>query len=70
MTGKSYSNDINECHIEWARQLLSMNEARVCDIAQRVGFDNQPYFQVLFKKQMGVMPSDYRSRRSLKGEIL
>ena len=47
-----------------------MNEARVCDVAQRVGFDNQPYFQVLFKKQMGVMPSDYRSRRSLRGETL
>jgi len=66
--GKSYSNYINECRIEKARQLLSMNEARVCDVAQRVGFDNQPYFQVLFKKQVGVTPGDYRSRRSLRGD--
>jgi two-component system, response regulator YesN len=66
--GKSYSNYLNECRIEKARQLLSMNEVRVCDVAQRVGFDNQPYFQVLFKKQVGVTPGDYRSRRSMRGD--
>lgn len=68
VTGKSYSSYVNECRIEKARQLLSMNEVRVCDVAQRVGFDNQPYFQVLFKKHVGVTPGEYRSRRSLRGD--
>lgn len=67
-TGKSYSNYLNECRVEMARQLLSTNEVRVCDVAQRVGFENQPYFQVLFKKQVGVTPGDYRSRRSPRGD--
>lgn len=66
ITGKTYANYLNEWRIEQARKRLFAEEVRINEIAAMVGFDNQPYFQVLFKKQIGLTPGEYRSRQSLR----
>lgn len=43
-----------------AKQLLIETDLSILDIADSVGYDNPTYFTMLFKKQFGVPPTDFR----------
>ncbi|MCP9235236.1 helix-turn-helix domain-containing protein [Lewinella sp. JB7] len=45
-----------------ARELLSLSDLPISDIAYEVGFNDPLYFTRLFKRREGVSPSAYRSR--------
>jgi AraC-like DNA-binding protein len=49
--------------METAKQLLSTTGMTIKEIAGNTGFDNEFYFSRVFKKQMGLNPSEYRKRR-------
>lgn len=60
VTGTSPMRYFNELKIKLACRQLDTRTATVRTIAQSLGFDDPYYFSRLFKKVMGVAPSDYR----------
>ena len=61
-TGQSIANYINHVRLEEARMLLLQPDIRIKSIPSMVGFENQQYFFVIFKKQYGETPGAYRDR--------
>lgn len=43
-----------------AKQLLIETDLSILDIAESVGYDNPTYFSMLFKREIGISPSDFR----------
>lgn len=60
VTGTSPMRYFNELKIKLACQQLDTSTDTVRAIAQSLGFDDPYYFSRLFKKVMGLAPSDYR----------
>ncbi len=60
--GVGFVNYVNALRIQMARQLLKDMRYRTNEIAVMVGFDNPRYFTRVFKKIIGLAPSEYRSR--------
>lgn len=60
-TGKSISQHLTGLRLERARQLLRDPELKIYEISQMVGYPNQYYFSVWFKKNTGMTPSEYRN---------
>lgn len=59
-SGKSFFNAINEYRINCACLMLKETELSVADICFEVGFNDIPYFNRSFKKQIGYSPKNYR----------
>lgn len=60
VTGKTINQYITEYRIEKARELLSVKEYRISEVAGMVGYEDGNYFTRLFKKNTGFLPSEYR----------
>ena len=45
--------------------LLVHTNLSICEIAQKIGFDDPYYFSRLFKKEMGLSPAHYRKTHIL-----
>ncbi|WP_219836190.1 response regulator [Paenibacillus sp. R14(2021)] len=61
-TGKSFNAYVNEVRIEKAKELLLATPEQVGAIALAVGYKEYKYFANLFKKQCGIIPSEYREK--------
>ena len=59
-TGVSFCDYINKQRIERAKKLLKETGECVINIASAVGFNNVTYFNRIFKRNIGVTPSDFR----------
>lgn len=57
-TGESFIDYLTRVRIERSKQLLSRG-MKAFDVAEKVGYPNYTYFSKLFKKVVGVNPSDY-----------
>lgn len=51
--------------IEMAEKLLKTTDLSVIDIALQTGFSNGAYFGMIFKKNCGITPGEYRKKFSL-----
>ncbi len=60
--GQTLTQYRNALRVEQAALLLLATDGKILDIALRTGFDNVGYFIRLFRRIMGVSPSQYRSR--------
>lgn len=60
LTGQGLSEYISQTRIEKARLLLTTTSDSVQNIAASTGFDTAQYFSIVFKKIIGVSPSEYR----------
>lgn len=62
-TGIRFSNYLADERIQKAKEYIEASgDDRISDIAQRVGFGNNPqYFSQLFKKKTGITPSAYHA---------
>ncbi len=60
-TGKSISQHLTHLRLEKARQLLRDPELKIYEVSQMVGYPNQYYFSVWFKKNTGMTPTEYRN---------
>lgn len=60
--GFSLTEQVNRTRIEEAKRLLQMSDATVNETAAKVGFTDRSYFCKVFKKQVGLSPSDYKNR--------
>ena len=63
MTGKNFTDYLNQLRIEKAVMLLNQKESSVTDIALAVGFEDVNYFCRIFKKYMKQSPSSYQHRK-------
>ena len=66
--GRSILDEILRCRIERARQLLSDTELALPQVADASGFTSASYFSVVFAKQVGTTPAEFR-RRFGRGEV-
>nr|WP_299066828.1 helix-turn-helix transcriptional regulator [uncultured Allomuricauda sp.] len=61
----SPNNYINTKKIEKAKELLQISELNISDIAYETGFNDPQYFTRLFKKRIGLSPSEFRSQYTI-----
>ena len=59
-TGTLFSGYLNNFRVSMAKLLISDNKMRLVDIAKKTGYANQSYFQKVFKKTVGISPSEYK----------
>lgn len=59
-TGKTFSDYLVERRLRAAQYLLQSTGKSISEIAETVGYNDVKYFSKLFKKHMGVKPSEYR----------
>lgn len=64
--GKSFGDYLESVRIQKACRLLKTSGASMSEIAEQVGFSNQNYFTKVFKKAIGVTPSQYRQGAARK----
>ncbi len=64
-TGKTLNQYITDFRIEKAKQLLDDPRYRISNISSKVGYSDGNYFGKIFKKHIGVSPSEFRERKSL-----
>ncbi|AWK51437.1 DNA-binding response regulator [Clostridium beijerinckii] len=60
VTGTSYSDYINKCRIDIAKELLSSGKMNVKEVCYKVGYNDPNYFSKVFKKYEGVSPVNFK----------
>lgn len=61
----SFSEYLNYTRIRKAMSLLKQPEAKVYEVAEKTGFSDPTYFATMFRKFVGISPSQYKN--SAKG---
>jgi len=54
---------LNHLRIQKACQLLDFTDMKINQISPKVGFEDALYFTRIFKKNMGLSPSEYRDQK-------
>jgi AraC-like DNA-binding protein len=49
--------------LEHAKNALATSERAIADIALEAGFYDQSHFTAAFRRQFGMTPAEYRTRR-------
>ena len=65
ITGRTPLSWINEAVMAESKALLIQTDLPVNDIATRVGIEDASYFTRLFKKQIGITPTDFRKSKKV-----
>ncbi|UOF89492.1 response regulator [Fodinisporobacter ferrooxydans] len=58
-TGESFNHYLTLVRLEKAKAMILEGNYLVYEIAEKVGYKNTPYFSTLFKKYMGMNPTDF-----------
>ena len=61
-TGKSIFDFLLQYRLEKAKSLLMDSDSKVSVVSESVGYDNKSYFSLMFKKYVGISPSDFKTR--------
>lgn len=61
--GKNFVSYINEVRIEKAKEYLQSSYYKTYEIAEMVGVRDAHYFSKLFKKLVGMTPSEYKDKK-------
>ena len=61
-TGKTALEHIHIALVIEAKNILMSTDKTVSETAYELGFENPPYFSRLFKKEVGVTPTEYREQ--------
>lgn len=61
--GQTISAYITEMRLSHAKELLRMSTMRTSEISEAVGYMDPNYFSVVFKKNMGMTPREYRNKK-------
>src|ERR671929_922453 len=70
ITGRLLSHFLKEKRLEKAARLLKSGNMRISQIARRCGFDSENYFRQQFRMRYGMSPRQFRSRGSLRPQLL
>lgn len=63
-TGKTFTYLLNKIRIEKSKDLLKNNKSTILDVALAVGYNNQNYYNTMFKKITNLTPMAYRNSRT------
>ena len=61
VSGKTIVEHINKSRIDQAKEMLRTTEAKLSEIAERCGFDDEKYFSRVFKKYCDISPGKFRN---------
>ncbi|MEG1688441.1 MAG: helix-turn-helix domain-containing protein, partial [Hafnia sp.] len=61
-TGMTISHYLRQLRLCQAKRLLRRSEYRISEIATRCGFEDSNYFSVVFTRDAGITPREYRQR--------
>lgn len=64
-TGKAFLEYLKDVRIENAKELLTRTDLRICEVAEKVGYDSYKNFGRVFKETVGITPAEYRKRKWL-----
>lgn len=67
--GRPVATEIRRVRIERAKRELTRSNRLLSEIAQVVGFGEEKRLYEIFKREVGVPPSEYRKQRQLEGEF-
>jgi two-component system, response regulator YesN len=59
-TGKTFTDRLTDIRILKAKQLLIGSNMKTYEIAETVGYHDTRYFSQIFRKKVGVLPSEYK----------
>ena len=62
ITDKTIPTYITECRIEEAKRLLLKSDVDLKYLYSAVGFNDYNYFFVIFKKNVGCTPTEYKKK--------
>lgn len=62
--GQSFNGYLNKVRTDKAKALLLNRDMTLADISATVGFVDQSYFTKVFKKQTGMTPNEYRTKKN------
>ncbi len=57
--GRTFNDILTDYRISIAKKLLREGKFRVNEVADKVGYNDEKYFSRVFKKRVGVSPSEY-----------
>lgn len=63
-TGENIIKFLTDYRMEQAKQLLDEGTLKIVQIAKQCGYDNQSYFNRLFKNAYGITPKQYREKNN------
>jgi two-component system response regulator YesN len=61
-TSQTFKDYLTSVRIQKARELLRTTALRSSDISYQVGYNDPHYFSFVFKKNLGVSPSEFRAQ--------
>ncbi len=61
-TGKNFVDFLNEIRIEKAKEILKDVRYKTYEVAEKVGIPDAHYFSRLFKKYVGITPTEFRDQ--------
>lgn len=61
-TDFTFLSYLTQCRVRAAKKLLKGHQYKVYEVAEKVGYRDITYFSVIFKKSVGVSPSEYQDR--------
>lgn len=67
-TKLTFSNFLNNYRVEKSKELLTKSNMNLLDIALLVGFNNQNYYTMVFKKFTNNTPLQYRNNETLNNK--
>lgn len=59
-TGCRIFDYLTNVRLKWAKEFLANTDLKVTEVALRVGFEDVSYFGKVFRREIGVTPSEYR----------
>lgn len=62
-TGTNISKYIRTVRIEASRELLRDTRLQLREVAQSIGYSDANYYAKIFRKEVGISPSEYRERQ-------
>ena len=66
LTGKNYTELVQNKRLTQAAYLLETTGLSVADISERVGYENMSYFHRIFKERYGISPKKYRVEKKIE----
>lgn len=61
VTGINFSEYVNKCRIDIAKELLSNGELSIKEVCYKVGYNDPNYFSKVFKKYEGISPVNFKA---------
>ncbi|EHJ01620.1 two component transcriptional regulator, AraC family [Clostridium sp. DL-VIII] len=61
VTGINFSEYVNKCRIDIAKELLSSGELSIKEVCYKVGYNDPNYFSKVFKKYEGISPVNFKA---------